>query len=421
MKLKNKKNAYLIGIKTSKETREEANENLLELHGLAKETNLNIIGFEIITIKKINTTYYIGSGKAEELAKIIKTKKINYLITDFELSPSQYRNLEKKIKTIIIDRKEIILNIFSIRAKNKEAILQIELAKTKLELPKLKRTWTHLSRQSGKSIGSRGEGEKQLEIDKRILNNKISNLKYQLKEIAKHRYIQRAKRENKDIPIGAIIGYTNAGKSSLLNLLSSNANIYVNNQLFSTLDPIAKVIKFSTKEKLILSDTVGFIRKLPHTLIEAFKSTLEEIKIADFLIHVIDISNKELKKYFETTKYILNELNIYDKPIITIFNKIDKISNKYELIQKLKNEYKNSIFISVKTNYGISNLYQKLIYYSSNDIKEFNFNIPIKKYNLLNNIYINGIITKIIYQENNILVTTKLSKKYVKELIQYKS
>ena len=419
---KNIKNVYLIGIKTSNESRIESIENLQELQNLAKTINLNIINSEIVTIKKINTTYYIGSGKIKELSQKIKELSINTIVTDFELTPSQHRNWEKQTKVEVLDKKDIVLQIFTSRARTKEAILQVSLAKEKNQLSKLKRTWTHLSRQFGKSIRSRGEGEKQLEIDRRLIKDKISFLTKGLSKLKKHRKIQRTKRETEEISIGAIVGYTNVGKSSLLNLLSKNSNISTDNQLFTTLDSTSRLIELHNDNRLILTDTVGFIRKLPHILIEAFKSTLEEIVIANFLIHVVDISSILNEKHIEITNSILSELNSTNKPILMVFNKIDKLKKniREKTINIYKVKYPNSIFISVINNYGICDLHKELQkYYTEESIEIFDLKIPIDRHDIVSKLHSIGKIVKIKYTKNNIIISIMSSKKYIDSVLNY--
>ena len=317
----------------------------------------------------------------------------------------------------VIDRHEVILDIFAGRATTREAVIQVALARMQYSLPRLKRAWTHLSRQRGGMKGTRGEGEKQLEVDRRLVLSRITQLKKELKEVSKHRVVQRAKRENNAIPLGAIVGYTNAGKSSLLNLLSGS-NVFVEDKLFATLDPTTRLVSLLDKQKILLTDTVGLIRKLPHNLVEAFKSTLEEALAADFIIHVLDASNQSVEQHWETTISLLGELNALDKPSIVVYNKTDKLDNPL-IKARLRALKPDALFISVKTEEGIDQLKNKLLKQLNVGTVLMQLQLPHGNYEIPANLYKIGKVLSAKYEEEATFITARLPKKYVKAYSKY--
>ncbi|MFA7231970.1 MAG: GTPase HflX, partial [Victivallaceae bacterium] len=290
--------AILVGVHDTQTTPSEAREHLEELEELVTNLNIGIIDRLLVNLKTPQSQYYVGSGKAQEIFDLIEELNADCLIFDGELSPSQQRNWERFTKICVIDRQEVILDIFAERASTRESVLQVELARMQYYVPRLTRAWTHLSRQKGGNKGTRGEGEKQIEADRRLVKDRIKFLQLELQEVRKQRDTQRKNRDRNEIPHAAIVGYTNAGKSSLLNKLSG-ANVLVEDKLFATLDPTTRKILLPSKQPLLLTDTVGFVRKLPHNLVEAFKSTLEEAVLADFLILVLDISSPYVEEHWE--------------------------------------------------------------------------------------------------------------------------
>ena len=411
------KNAFLVGVKESTQGIDKASEHLTELGELVNTMGLDITGECMVNLRSENTRYYIGSGKVEEITDLAKNKKSECIVVDFELSPSQQRNWEKFSGLCVIDRREVILDIFAARATTREAVIQVALARMQYSLPRLKRAWTHLSRQRGGMKGTRGEGEKQLEADRRMVLNRITQLKKELKEVAKHRNIQRSKRENNPIPLAAIVGYTNAGKSSLLNLLSG-ADVFVEDKLFATLDPTTRIVSLPEKQKVLLTDTVGLIRKLPHNLIEAFKSTLEEALVADFIIHVLDVSNQSVEDHWQTTISLLDELNALDKPSIIVYNKIDKLENPI-IKARLKALQPKAVFISVKTGEGIEILKSRLLEHLNKGTVLMHLKLPLNNYEIPANLYKVGKVISAKYQEDATYVTVRLPKKYSKNYSQY--
>ena len=306
--------------------------------------------------------FYLGSGKAEEVCNAAKQANAELIVFDTELGPSQQRNLERLARTNVVDRQEIILDIFADRAQTREAVLQVELARCKYFLPRLTRAWSHLSRQRGGAKGTRGEGEKQIENDRRMVKYRIGQLEEELAAVRRQRDVQRKGRVRRAMPLAAIVGYTNAGKSSLLNTLTG-ADALVENKLFATLDPTTRKLVLPNKSELLLTDTVGFVRKLPHSLVEAFKSTLEEAVLADFLVMVLDISSPDVESHWQTTLSVLTELGAQDKPMLTVFNKCDR--RKDALFRThLRSLDPNGVFISCRTGEGLDELRQTLVAYT---------------------------------------------------------
>jgi len=406
-----------VGIKAPTIGNDEAYEHLSELGELVDTMGLTVTGNCMVNLRSMNSRYYIGSGKAEEITLQAQQNKAECIIVDFELSPSQQRNWEKQSGLCVIDRREVILDIFAARATTREAVIQVSLARMLYSLPRLKRAWTHLSRQQGGMKGTRGEGEKQLEVDRRLVLSRITQLKKELKEVSKHRNVQRAKRENNSIPLAAIVGYTNAGKSSLLNLLSG-ANVFVEDKLFATLDPTTRLVSLPEKQKILLTDTVGLIRKLPHNLVEAFKSTLEEALVADFIIHVLDISNQSVEQHWETTVSLLKELNAQDKPSVVVYNKVDNLDNPV-VKARLRALKPDALFISVKTGEGIDLLKAKLLKQLNTDTELMHLKLPHGNYEIPATLYKLGKVVAAQYEEEATYITARLPKKYVKTYSKY--
>jgi GTP-binding protein HflX len=309
----------LVGI--SEQDGDDAEDSLAELKELVKTAGASVVGSMIQKREKIHPGTYVGTGKVEELSRLIAETGATGIVCDDELSPAQLRNLEELLATKIMDRTLIILDIFAARATTSEGKIQVELAQLRYRLSRLAGLGRSMSRLGG-GIGTRGPGEKKLEMDRRLIKDRISQLKQELREVEQHRAVNRAKRERNHLPVVAIIGYTNAGKSTLLNHLT-DAAVLEEDKLFATLDPTTRILELSGKQQVLLTDTVGFIRKLPHHLIEAFKSTLEEAKYADYIFHVVDASNPQRDKQMHITYQTLDDLGVKDKTIVTLFNKQD--------------------------------------------------------------------------------------------------
>ncbi len=309
----------LVGI--SEQDGDDAEDSLTELKELVKTAGAVTVGALIQKRERIHPGTYIGSGKVCELAELISETGATGIVCDDELSPAQLKNLEELLNTKIMDRTLIILDIFAAHATTSEGKIQVELAQLRYRLSRLSGFGRSMSRLGG-GIGTRGPGEKKLEMDRRLIKDRISQLKQELREVEQHRDITRAKRRKNQIPVVAIVGYTNAGKSTLLNHLT-DAKVIEEDKLFATLDPTTRILELSGRQQVLLTDTVGFIRKLPHNLIEAFKSTLEEAKYADYIFHVVDAANPQRDKQMHITYKTLEELGVKDKTIVTLFNKQD--------------------------------------------------------------------------------------------------
>lgn len=314
-----KERVILVGV--SEQDGDDAEDSLAELAELVKTAGASVAGTLIQKRELIHPGTYVGTGKVAEIAELLEHTGATGIVCDDELSPAQLKNLETMLNTKVMDRTLIILDIFAARATTSEGKIQVELAQLKYRLSRLTGLGRSMSRLGG-GIGTRGPGEKKLEIDRRLINDRIAQLNRELKEVVKHREIARAKRERNAVPVVAIVGYTNAGKSTLLNHLT-DAEVLEEDKLFATLDPTTRMLELEGHQQVLLTDTVGFIRKLPHHLIGAFKSTLEEAKYADYIIHVVDASNPQRDKQMYIVYETLDHLGVKNKKILTLFNKID--------------------------------------------------------------------------------------------------
>ena len=314
-----KERVILVGV--SEQDGDDAEDSLAELAELVKTAGASVAGTLIQKRELIHPGTYVGTGKVAEIAELLEHTGATGIVCDDELSPAQLKNLETMLNTKVMDRTLIILDIFAARATTSEGKIQVELAQLKYRLSRLTGLGRSMSRLGG-GLGTRGPGEKKLEIDRRLINDRIAQLNRELKEVVKHREIARAKRERNAVPVVAIVGYTNAGKSTLLNHLT-DAEVLEEDKLFATLDPTTRMLELEGHQQVLLTDTVGFIRKLPHHLIEAFKSTLEEAKYADYIIHVVDASNPQRDKQMYIVYETLDHLGVKNKKILTLFNKID--------------------------------------------------------------------------------------------------
>ena len=336
----------LVGVQLNEN--EPAEESLDELGELAKTAGAEVVGRMIQSREYIHPATYIGKGKITELKELLWETDATGIICDDELTSVQLKNLEQELGCKIIDRTLLILDIFAARAVSSEGKIQVEMAQLKYRSTRLAGLGTTLSRLGG-GIGTRGPGEKKIETDRRIIRDRIAHLSGELKEIKSHRDVQRQNRQDSSTPVAAIVGYTNAGKSTLLNRLT-DAGVLSEDKLFATLDPTTRALTLPNKEKVLMTDTVGFIRKLPHNLIEAFKSTLEEAKYADMIIHVVDCSNDDYERHMATVYETLKQLDVGDKPIITLFNKCDKYG-ELPILKDSKADYVENI--SARTGVGI--------------------------------------------------------------------
>lgn len=344
-----KERVILVGV--SEQDGDDAEDSVAELAELVKTAGAVTVGTLIQKRELIHPGTYVGTGKVQEIADMIAELGATGIVCDDELSPAQLKNLEQMLDTKVMDRTLIILDIFAARATTREGKIQVELAQLKYRLSRLTGLGRSMSRLGG-GIGTRGPGEKKLEMDRRLIKDRIAQLNRELKEVRKHREITRAQREKKQIPVAAIVGYTNAGKSTLLNHLTG-AGVLEEDKLFATLDPTTRVLELPGRQEILLTDTVGFIRKLPHHLIEAFKSTLEEAKYADYILHVVDASNPQRDKQMHIVYDTLYQLDIREKTIITLFNKQDQVTDE-EPIRDFKADH--TLAISAKEGTGLEEL-----------------------------------------------------------------
>ena len=338
----------LVAVSTGHE--EDAQESLDELEELVSTAGAVVVGRVVQNLEHINNTTYVGTGKVKEIKDLIWETDADAIVCDDELSPAQYKNLEDELEVKVMDRTLIILDIFAGRAKTAEGKIQVELAQLRYRSTRLI-GMRNLSRQCG-GIGTRGPGEKKLEVDRRLIRNRISQLKEQVSEMENHRQVTRAKRQDNPVPVVAIVGYTNAGKSTLLNTVT-NAEVLEEDKLFATLDPTTRNYKLPDGQEVLLTDTVGFIRKLPHHLIDAFRSTLEEAKYSDIIIHVVDASNPSMDKNVHAVYETLDNLGVKDKTIITVFNKEDKLETK-PILRDFKADY--VVHGAIKKGIGIDDI-----------------------------------------------------------------
>ena len=338
----------LVAVSTGHE--EDAQESLDELEELVSTAGAVVVGRVVQNLEHINNTTYVGTGKVKEIKDLIWETDADAIVCDDELSPAQYKNLEDELEVKVMDRTLIILDIFAGRAKTAEGKIQVELAQLRYRSTRLI-GMRNLSRQGG-GIGTRGPGEKKLEVDRRLIRNRISQLKEQVSEMENHRQVTRAKRQDNPVPVVAIVGYTNAGKSTLLNTVT-NAEVLEEDKLFATLDPTTRNYKLPDGQEVLLTDTVGFIRKLPHHLIDAFRSTLEEAKYSDIIIHVVDASNPSMDKNVHAVYETLDNLGVKDKTIITVFNKEDKLETK-PILRDFKADY--VVHGAIKKGIGIDDI-----------------------------------------------------------------
>ena len=351
------KKGFLVSVWNNQIDKTEAQSLERELLGLASTLGLVITGQELVHVREKQPRFGMGSGKAQELMEKAAALGADCLVFNFELSPSQQRNWEELSNVPAVDRQELIIKIFAERAVTREAELQVKLAQLVYSLPRLSHKYIDLSRQRGGRYGTRGAGETLLETDRRQVEQKIQKLEKELKAVQKQRQIQRKQRERQGLPVCAIVGYTNAGKSSLLNALTGAA-VLVEDKLFATLDATTRRFEPEPGKAALLVDTVGFIRRLPHSLIKAFRSTLEEATLADLLIHVLDASEPDIESFYQTTNSVLGELGAQNVPVVIVLNKIDRVDDS--VLENLLSRFPGSIAISAKDGKGLAELKRQI-------------------------------------------------------------
>ncbi|MBS3819390.1 GTPase HflX [bacterium] len=376
-----KEKAILVHLTTQKTSSSETKESMKELKKLAQTAGAHVVQKIFQNRPSVSPKFYIGEGKVSEIIQLKEELQANLIIFDHNLSPIQQRSLEDEIQGKVIDRTQLILDIFAQRARSKEGKLQVELAQLNYLLPRLLGKGKALSRLGG-GIGTRGPGEKKLEEDRRRIQEKISKIKTDISKIQKRRAEQRKSRQKSPVPVVSLVGYTNAGKSTLFNSLSKE-NMYTSTRLFATLDPILRRITFSDGAFFFLSDTVGFIKKLPIELISAFKATLEEVKESDCILHVVDVTSDHADRQIHAVENVLSELGATDIPLIKVFNKIDLLPNKEELLEKTQYSSNHSVYISAKTKDGIQDLKDQVRSIIYKDLNLYHLRIPKTKKGLI--------------------------------------
>jgi len=381
-------------------------DSLDELAELARTAGMVVVGRTMQRLKATNPAFYIGEGKVRELEQWKHDVGYNVLIFDDELSPRQLRNLEETLGTMILDRTALILDIFAKHAHTREGILQVELAQYQYRLPRLTRQWTHLSRQGVGGVGLRGPGETQLESDRREIKRRITHLKSELEKVRTHRNLYRQHRRRTGIPVVAIVGYTNAGKSTLLNALS-NAHVLAEDKLFATLDPTTRRVTLPSGNSVLMTDTVGFIQKLPTQLVAAFRATLEEVTEADLLLHVVDITHRNVQQQISTVGQVLTDLNAANKPMLVALNKIDKLPDPSRA-EEICKAYPHSVAISALQGIGLDRLLegvQKILMQEMLDITAL---IPYEQGKLLHLMHKQGVIEREEHKEGGTFVKGKV-------------
>lgn len=412
--------AFLIGVYRSNDLESQARDHLTELELLTNTYQLPIVGSWCTLLRDVSSATFLSSGKVEMLKERALEAHATVIIFDDEISPVQQRNLEKILKIPVMDRAEVILGVFASHARTHEAKLQIELAQLKYMAPRLKRLWTHLSRQSGGGGGGggggylKGEGEKQIEIDRRIIKARVEKLERELVTVRGSRRTQKAQRVRHGTPVFAIVGYTNSGKSTLMNRCT-DAGVLVENKLFATLDTTTRQLVLPNHQTVLVSDTVGFIRKLPHLLVASFKSTLEEALDADFLIHVIDVSHPQAVQQAETTIEVLDELKAHEKTCITVLNKIDLLDGANgslvrDNLMKLRLLYPQAVQASAITGVGIDSLMDAMMNAVHERVLRVQLRVPQQDYHVVADILNTATLFSKEYELNDVLLDVELPK-----------
>ena len=411
--------AILIGVKLRNNLMHETEESLQELQQLAETAGIEVVCETIQPRNAPNPTYFIGEGKVEELKPLVEELDADAIIFDEELSPAQNRNLEKALEVATIDRTGLILQVFAQRALTKEARLQVALAQLEYALPRLTRMWTHLSRLATGGGGGRhlrGPGETQLEMDRRWVRRNIGQVRKALDTVEKQRHTQRRNRAEK-IKV-SLVGYTNAGKSTLFNVLTGET-VLAEDKLFATLDSTTRKLDLPHKQQILLSDTVGFIKKLPHQLVAAFKATLEEVLEADLLLHIVDVSHPEAEAQIAAVNVVLEELNATDIPMFMVFNKIDRLKSDNEELHILQCQYPDALPISAQSGDGVPALIDALAQRFAERGTDLSLCIPYTEGKVLDLLHKHGIVLDTEYTAEAIYVEVRLPDRYLKSVSQF--
>lgn len=395
-------------------SRSELEEELEELAALADTAGAEVVGVLTQTRKEIDPAYFIGQGKAEELARMCAELSADLVIFNHDLTPAQARNLEKLLNTRVVDRTELILDIFAKRARTKQAMLQVELAQLQYQLPRLRRMWQHLSRLGG-GIGTRGPGETQLEVDQRRAKKRIADLQRQLQEIQRQTSTRVQSRKERELFTIALVGYTNVGKSTLMNALTK-ANVFVEDRLFATLDATTRVLYLPDGHKVLLTDTIGFIRKLPPHLIASFHATLEEVRTADLLLHVVDVSHPAMDEHIKVVEETLQEIGAGDKPTILVLNKADKLPPEWDKGALLR-RYPNAVLVSALTGEGLDTLLSWIQdEFRRMRVVAVHARLALWAQNLIAFVYRNGVVREIVYDTDWVSLDAEMERPFAESL-----
>lgn len=406
-----KERAILIGVSTRHVNKAETEELLDELALLADTAGAEVISRTIQDRDRIDAAFFIGKGKVAELRLQVEEKKVPLVIFDDDLSGVQVKNLERELGCKVLDRSGLILDIFAARAKTMEAKAQVELAQLQYLLPRLTRQWTHLSKQLG-GIGTKGPGETQIETDRRMIRARISHLKERLERIGTQRSTQRKSRSKHTR--AALVGYTNVGKSTLLNVLSGS-DVFVENRLFATLDPTTRLVPLVPGVEILMTDTVGFIRKLPHHLVASFKSTLEEITEANLLLHVVDVTSSTYESQMAIVKETLEDLGCSATPTLTVFNKIDRLVDR-SILHTIAREHPGSVFISAVRGINLQGFKNEVLALLEQEFVERTFTISQEHQKLISHLHSVGEIRERSYVDNSVVLKLRVPKKEVEHL-----
>jgi GTP-binding protein HflX len=398
--------AMLVGAYVDAADKADAQDLLDELGELVRTLGIPIIDRQLVHMREPQARYLIGSGKAAELADRLKAKGCDVIIFDNELTPAQQRNWEELTKVTVIDRAEVILDIFGMRAQTREARLQVDLARMEYSLPRLTRAWGHLGKQGG-GIGAKGEGESQLEQDRRKIRGQMDRLRREIEQVRRARATQRKDRKRAPVPNAAIVGYTNVGKSSLLRRLTG-ADVLVENKLFATLDTTTRKIALPNKQPLLLTDTVGFVRKLPHELVESFNATLEEAALSDFIIHVLDASHPRVMEFYNTTMKVLADLGADTKEMLVVFNKMDRVADD-STRTVLRRHFPDAVFISVHSGDGLDVLVERIGEFVSKNTGHVELRLPHDRADLLARLHREGAVHAVEYEADAIRVRATIN------------
>ncbi|MBI2620581.1 MAG: GTPase HflX [Ignavibacteriales bacterium] len=408
-----KERCILIGVSTRLVNKAETEELLDELTLLAGTAGADVAARIIQDRDRIDPAYFIGKGKVEELKSVIEQHNIPLVIFDDDLAGVQVKNLEREFGCKVLDRSALILDIFASRAKTMEAKTQVELAQLQYLLPRLTRQWTHLSKQYG-GIGTKGPGETQIETDRRMIRTRISHLKEKLERIGRQRVTQRKGRSKHTR--AALVGYTNVGKSTLLNVLSGS-EVFVENRLFATLDPTTRLVPLGQGVDILMTDTIGFIRKLPHHLVASFKSTLEEITEADMLIHVVDLTSRTFEDQIRIVHDTLNDLGCGSKPTLMVFNKIDRLVDR-SILQVVARDHPRSVFVSAVRGINLLGLKSQVLALLEKEFVERVFTISQSRQKLISYLHTVGEVRETTYEDNEVVLRLRMPKREAERVTQ---